>query len=121
MQAGHDEVKGEEDFGMTGVGIGTRASGDGNSIEAERGAGHVMLFELLFIFDPFDPEKSDAEEHGKHETSDQEGAPQSLSSPNGQNHSQTAADQDGCVDTAEKSVDRLAGGSKISEIPAAIN
>src|ERR1039457_7344801 len=81
----------------------------------------MMFVELGLVFDALDAEESDSEEHCEDEHRDQERSTGGLGSPDGEHHGQAAADQNGGVGATEPGIDGLAGGSKISEIPAAVN
>ena len=80
-----------------------------------------MFFELLCVFDAFDAEEGDAEEHRQDQHRNQERSTRGLGCPDGEHHGQAAADQNGGVSAAEPGIDRLAGGCEITEVPTAID
>ena len=76
-----------------------------------------MLFEFIFVLDPFDTEKDETEQHRDYEPANQQSAAGRLRSPDGENHGQTAADEDSGIGGAESGVNGLAGGAEIPEVP----
>src|SRR5579863_4976727 len=121
VQPGHDEVEREENLGVTRVRILPRMVGNFFMLETEGSSRDVVLDKLVAIFLAFDAEKGKAEEHGQDEHGDHEHAPCGLGSPNGKDDGQAAADEDSGVGSAQRGINRFAGGCEISEVPAAIN
>src|SRR3974390_477899 len=121
VQACHYEIKREENLGVTRIGVLPGLAGDRFMFKTERWARDMVLVKLLFVLDALDTEKSDAEKHGEDKHCQEQRAARCLRRPYGENDSQAAADQNGRVGSAESSVDRLAGGGKIAEVPSAIN
>src|ERR1700728_450189 len=121
VQAGHNEVERKENLGMARVGVLVRMARNRYVIEAEGWPRNVVFFEFFFILDALDAQECEPEEHRDHEAADQQPATSRLRSPNRKNNRQTTADEDSGVCGAKRSIDRLAGGAEISEIPPAIN
>src|SRR5207253_7138203 len=120
VEAGHDEIKREEDLGVLRVGVWATMSGNLLVVETETYARNVVLFEFVFVLDALDAEEGDAEEHSENEHQDHQPATSGLCGPDGENDRQTAADQDSRVGGAERRIDGLAGSGEVSEIPAAV-
>src|ERR1700691_5280603 len=121
VQARHHEVKREEQLRVMWISILAGVSGDRHILEAEGCPGYMMLLKFLCVFDAFDAEKRETEQHGDDETDDQQRAARSLRGPDGEHHGQTAADEHGGVCGAEAHVDGFAGGGEISKVQAAVN
>jgi len=83
VQAGHDEVQGEEKLRVVRVGVLTGMSGDGYFFETERGAWDVMLVEFVFVLDAFDAEENKAEKDCENEAADEHRAAGGLRGPDG--------------------------------------
>src|SRR5258708_3844621 len=120
VQAGHNEIKSEENLRMTRVRV-LAAMPWNFLVKTKRSAGNVMLVKLVFIFDPFDAEKGETEKHGGGKAGDQEDSASSLRRPHGEHNGQTAANEDRGVGCAEGHVDGFAGGSEVCEVPVAVN
>src|SRR5579864_7294660 len=121
VKPGHDEVESKENLRMAGVGILIGVSRHRDMLEAEGCAGYVVLVELIFVLDAFDPKEGETEQHGEREHAEHYGAAGGLRRPDGENDSQAAADQHGGVGGAESSIDRFAGSSEIRKVPEAVN
>jgi hypothetical protein len=81
----------------------------------------VVLVELLLILNALDSKEYQSEKHREHEHEKHDGALRSLGSPDCEHDGQTAADQDGGVNSAEPDGDRCTGSGKVSEVLAPIN
>src|SRR5271166_295260 len=86
VQARHNEVEGEEQLRVVGVGVLIGVSWDRHFFEAEGSAGHVMLDELVVVLDALDAEEDHAEEDREDETADQQGAAGGLRGPNSEDY-----------------------------------
>src|ERR1700677_2832365 len=80
-----------------------------------------MLDKLFPVLDSLNAEEGETEEHGDGEADEQEGAASGLRGPDGEDYGQAAADEHGSVGGAETHIDAFAGGSEVSEVPAAVN
>ena len=67
---------------------------------------------LVAVLHPFDAQEDRAEEHGGYEEKDQVIAPLFLRRVNGERHGETAADEHGRVESAERDVQMVAAGGK---------
>src|SRR5689334_25064566 len=80
-----------------------------------------MLVELVFVLDALNAKECKAEEHRQDQHYDQQAATGGLRGPDREDDGQAAADQNGGVGRAERGVDRLAGGSEVAEVHAAVD
>src|SRR5580704_15849906 len=86
VQAGHDEVEGEEKLRVVRVCALTGMPGDRHIIKAERRARDVMLDKLVVVLDSFDAEKDQAEDDSDTEAADQQITAGGLRGPDCENH-----------------------------------
>src|SRR5258708_29561221 len=121
VQAGHNEIKSEENLRMSRICVLAGMPWNLLFLKTEGSAGNVMLVKLVFIFDPFDAEEGETEKHGAGKAADQEGSASGLRRPHGEHHGQTAANEDRGVGCAERHVDGFAGGREVCEVPVAVN
>src|ERR1700679_2632979 len=84
VESGHDEIKGEINLRVVRVGELTGVSGDGLVLEAEGGAGHVVLYKLIAVFDALNAEESAAENQCEDEAGDQKRQAGGLGRPDAQ-------------------------------------
>ncbi len=111
VQAGHHEIEREEDLRVPEV----------FGFETEVRARDVMLHELVVVLDALDPQERRSQDHRHDQESDQLPAVAGLRRVHGQRHRQTAGDEDGGVDGAERDVQFVAGEGKRLRIPGAVN
>src|SRR5579864_5784148 len=70
VQSRHHEVEGEENLGVLRIGILAGMAGNWLMIKTERGAGNMMVLELLAVLDPFNAKEDQAEYQSQHQIPD---------------------------------------------------
>jgi hypothetical protein len=111
VHAGHAEVDREEHLPFIGLWAGV----------VKRESGHEMVVKLGFVFEELDHQEGQAERNGQEQETHLALAFAGLSRVHCQSHRQTAADQDGGVDCAQRHVEFVACSSEPIGVPSPID